>query len=550
MLDELDESLLKGLDSVVRANQLACAPFVRSGQADCLLHNKFPRLKDAIKHEQELNIEATVKNRDESDYEAQSLFSRTQSSDSFMMEPRKRIIRKAEKGIKGQAPSVSTENDLLQADIFPMDDDPTDTRAMSIKEQRQMPENTEANNTVQNCVLRPSSSCMNSGRTLAESMSVDAAERSSCRKVSEAPAPLTPAKLLNLESGQSPDSSLEGSPWGIISTRSSKGIKDILAEDSIRKPIRAPLDITPTKTKERRAHGSFGGKLSQKDRKKLQTEMYAQKQSPITPQSSSLITASPVTGADNAWQNATKLRQSSESKAAAPPDKHNTSLAKKTDRTASGTQLTMRQTVANSREASKVSDQSPKIIPQVSRAASTSFIPEDERTSPQSASPAMPPSSQTSKSLPKPQIQSIRHTPMPDRISAGSDVNYAISDILTQQQAEKEMIRDATAKRSLQEIQTEQEFQEWWDQESKKMMEQQDAMAGSSEQRHRKDKSGGHGQKGKPSGRGRRGNGRGAEERGVGRRSGSSRGHSGHTVHGKDNEARRNEDDTPKKESK
>jgi hypothetical protein len=40
-----------------------------------------------------------------------------------------------------------------------------------------------------------------------------------------------------------------------------------------------------------------------------------------------------------------------------------------------------------------------------------------------------------------------------------------MADILSQQQTEKDIIKEAVAKRSLQEIQEEQAFQEWWDQE-------------------------------------------------------------------------------------
>ena len=45
-----------------------------------------------------------------------------------------------------------------------------------------------------------------------------------------------------------------------------------------------------------------------------------------------------------------------------------------------------------------------------------------------------------------------------------------MTEILSVQQAEKDYVKDAAAKRSLQEIQQEQEFQEWWDQESKRVI--------------------------------------------------------------------------------
>ena len=44
-----------------------------------------------------------------------------------------------------------------------------------------------------------------------------------------------------------------------------------------------------------------------------------------------------------------------------------------------------------------------------------------------------------------------------------------MSDILEQQQTEKDIFREAVAKRNLQEIQEEQAFQEWWDAEIRKV---------------------------------------------------------------------------------
>jgi hypothetical protein len=49
-------------------------------------------------------------------------------------------------------------------------------------------------------------------------------------------------------------------------------------------------------------------------------------------------------------------------------------------------------------------------------------------------------------------------------------------EILSLQQAEKDYVKDAASKRSLQEIQQEQEFQQWWDQESKRVMLEEEQM--------------------------------------------------------------------------
>ena len=71
-----------------------------------------------------------------------------------------------------------------------------------------------------------------------------------------------------------------------------------------------------------------------------------------------------------------------------------------------------------------------------------------------------------------PQIQSIRHTPVSTKDST-VDARTSMAEILTQQQYEKTAVKEAVAKRSLQEIQQEQEFQEWWDSESKRVQEEE-----------------------------------------------------------------------------
>lgn len=75
---------------------------------------------------------------------------------------------------------------------------------------------------------------------------------------------------------------------------------------------------------------------------------------------------------------------------------------------------------------------------------------------------------------PEPQIQSIRHTPAPPVLMTPTSTGYhSMAEILVQQQGEKIAIKEAAAKKSLQDIQVEQEFQEWWDNESKRVQEQE-----------------------------------------------------------------------------
>jgi hypothetical protein len=74
-----------------------------------------------------------------------------------------------------------------------------------------------------------------------------------------------------------------------------------------------------------------------------------------------------------------------------------------------------------------------------------------------------------------------------------------MSEIVAQQLAEKDLIKEAAAKRDLQEIQAEQEFQEWWEKESARVQEEeQRAAAGPAKGSAKKGKSrGGRGRGGK-----------------------------------------------------
>jgi hypothetical protein len=61
--------------------------------------------------------------------------------------------------------------------------------------------------------------------------------------------------------------------------------------------------------------------------------------------------------------------------------------------------------------------------------------------------------------------QSIRHIPAPVEPS----LQLSIDDIVEQERLQKELLKEAVAKRDLGEIQAEQEFAEWWEKESRRV---------------------------------------------------------------------------------
>ena len=139
--------------------------------------------------------------------------------------------------------------------------------------------------------------------------------------------------------------------------------------------------------------------------------------------------------------------------------------------------MTMRQTVAGTPPANK-SD-----TPRQSRSVSAPTV-----------TPANP--------APR-QIQSIRHAPAPVSPNL-SATQSSMADILSQQQTEKIAVKEAVAKRSLQEIQQQQEFEEWFDSESRRVQEEEAQAAATVARRDGRSKRG-------------RGRGRGAHRSGIGR---------------------------------
>lgn len=133
--------------------------------------------------------------------------------------------------------------------------------------------------------------------------------------------------------------------------------------------------------------------------------------------------------------------------------------------------MTLRQTVAGTPP--------PRSTPMATPVQSQSRSVSGNTQQPSSFSKASPsgpqPTTQQtpSKASPQPTIQSIRHIPRPDPYSGSrspSSSSLSLATILQQQQTEKDVILEAaTAKPNLQDIQAEQVFQQWWDQESKRV---------------------------------------------------------------------------------
>lgn len=246
-------------------------------------------------------------------------------------------------------------------------------------------------------------------------------------------------------------------------------MKDIMAQTSAGKSSNISSGLT-SRNKGKDALNAISSpvKISQRERKRQQQQMQLRSSDSPT---SVIATPSPQPATSpkaptSPWHLASRgptirLRDVLEG------EKSESATSQPTARTPSP--MTLRQTVAGR-------------LPDAQRAASSPSNPRlGLEKAPSTAKTISPPTINRLSSAPNtgsssstavapshvaPTVQSIRHSPATKAVEPALQLSMA--DILAQQQTEKQLIKDAVAKRSLQEIQQEQAFQEWWDQESRR----------------------------------------------------------------------------------
>lgn len=222
------------------------------------------------------------------------------------------------------------------------------------------------------------------------------------------------------------------------------------------------------------------GKLTQRERKRQQQKAALQQPQdvsiphPVEPETEQMKSGSPWQVASSGTRMSLKEILSAESISPSPS-------RSKSDRTVSNPPLTLRQTVPGNmptikRTASEVAS-NPYPIP-AQRNTSTPTYFQEINTPPRPSPSRTIPSQHALTIGPSntPTSKSIRYNSNP-ALAAEPSLQLSMADILSQQQTEKDVFKEAVAKRSLQEIQEEQAFQEWWDQESRKVMEEEQQQA-------------------------------------------------------------------------
>jgi hypothetical protein len=443
----------------VHENQLAYLPFARSGRAEALLFDKYPELAERIERGKRAKIDAIVLSNKFSDDGNASTSFRAQSLEELSTSPlRTRTRRKASKesrtdpGSPAVTPALKSKNSVADL-IFEMSEG-EDEDVIGSNERIPPPRFTEQLTQKQ------------SNQTPIGSLDENWAE---VRRKSRSGFGTDESYPLQSPSSVAKEARIPGKPWG--TTAPLEGVKldlkDIMTQTSTDKTSNLTLGLSQEE-EEAKFLGSINAKMTQKERKRRQQAQALGHPEPERPQ--------PTPPTISPWSAVSRKPNIS------PVVTPSTQLP---SRTSSTPQMTMRQTVAKNGGTSKYKNeqdiQQPvrrgSIPHQPSRLASGSTPTRPTNGRPPSSSgpsdPYGPGMSVSTTPIPTP--HSVRHIPLPSHSPTSPSQHLSMMEILSIQQAEKISVIDAKAKRSLQEIQQEQEFQEWWELESRRVMEEEEA---------------------------------------------------------------------------
>ena len=417
-MEELDEDLLAELDDIVQQNQHAFHPFARSGRSEAELLERHPGLLDKIDSARQRRIDSmrlhSRFNADEEDRPTSTGKLKVGSWDGSASSPSTPVPESSPRITPRPSPAMAP-HDAGQDLLFEMEEDHSLIQLAGEDEARPslQPHGSTAEHLEQTHPLAQPSAPI-----ALRSFSADAGTK-----------PWT-----------QPEHALSKVNFKDIMLEANASASSLtLATPNLSVPIGSPTSYKAP------------ARVSQKERKKMQKEQLQSKLSedhgrlpanaPPTPQ------AAPTT---SPWNRIEPRRTSNV----------------QVDPSILGT----RRAPASSREqppsrksSGTVTSVKPREPIQISQAK-----PEEVKQTRSSSYPIL---SLSTEPL-TPTIQSIRHAPMPASSRPSVDSRTSMAEILSQQQTEKVAIKEAVAKKSLQEIQQEQEFQEWWDAESRRVQEE------------------------------------------------------------------------------
>jgi alpha-tubulin suppressor-like RCC1 family protein len=451
-LEELDEDLLQKLDMVCHENQLACYPVSRGRNSEDYVLEKYPELVSSVGIDKQRRIDAMTLQSRLSEVESYDFRPRGPAIDKINASPLARkskgsVSRDTESSVNSPLlkPKQST-NDLM----FQMDDEAVLSPGDSIKgkatirglgiDSRSYPDSPALGASI------PEGASPGDGGFFDERMSSPGDGL-----LAESPTEARAIAMHKKRAMASPPE-LGSAPWGSsVTLNGKKDLKDIMGETSQSRVSNLTLEME----NRRETSGNFNARLSQKERKKMQQQQMQEK---LAAQQKE--TAAPK----NPWQLPPPAAPTTPVKDPLPGQSGPSTPASEPSKGAQKPAMTLRQTVAGTPPAHSKPMATP--LKTQNRSVSGNAAPKPSPSYPPTSSPQTLP-----KASPQPVIQSIRHIPRQDpNMRSPSGGSLSLATILLQQQSEKDEIREAaTAKHNLQEIQAEQEFQQWWDQESRRV---------------------------------------------------------------------------------
>ncbi|MCJ1245362.1 hypothetical protein MMC30_002566 [Trapelia coarctata] len=503
LLNELDDDLMLELDEVVRQNQLACLPFAKSGRAEAVLHERHSELAALLDRGKRIKVDSMAIQSRLHEHESKLITSGKSKVAAAGDARRSSNIEPPRPG-SSRSDSAKFNSPLLKARastndlMFDMDEDagvesprmgPSDRAANRYIRTEQDRYDAQDPRTPVSSLPREEIWFDSRGKALSppamptESDSLKALGGAGSSSQDQSHKSQTPAS-----SARTIQSSNDRAPWKTVSFDPPKlDLRDIMAQT----PSPSPSLLTSGLSK--RAGNAevkvgAGSKLSQKERKKqLQQQQLTQGLAPSSPDLPPLGSTPNQEKPASPWRTASAGPRINLKDVLGDGKEPAPEPSSSKERTASNPPLTLRQTVPGNAALAKRAISSPRPAPQApqTRSASSPTITNPNR-SPiimnTNVSPSLRPSSHPnpnhSPSLrpsphpnlhtiapsPSPSSQpitSIRHTPLGPEPA----LPLSMADILAQQQTEKDILHEAVAPRSLQEIQEEQAFQEWWDKE-------------------------------------------------------------------------------------
>ncbi|OBT45947.1 hypothetical protein VE00_04261 [Pseudogymnoascus sp. WSF 3629] len=437
LLNDLDDDLLAELDEVVRENQLACLPFAKSGRAELLLHERHPSLVGELDEDRQRKLrdmDFRTSLRDE-EGRFSSLFKTRLGGFGFdgasspppsSMTPRRQNT--PQHTTTTTSPCIRPKDSIADL-MFDMEDD--ESSPLGPSSPSLQPLGSTSTPLGGSSTALPPPAFKNKGKR-----SIFVRDSSILNSPDEPATPPRGSPGTNPKTWVSP---------GLPSTK--LNMREIMSQASSNQTSSLSLGISAQREKDEAASRAAAPKLSQKERKKQQQQAALEQEQLSKKPSLSEKPSGP-------WQVA----------AAGPRINLSDIVGGDSGTSPSGA------------SSLKVPTPSPGRRP---RAASP-----DTRFSGQRGKADMSPQSYKSQSRGPATPQMMKSSPLATNRElfpalgsprAEPTLQLSMTDIIGQQKREQDLVKEAVAKRSLQEIQEEQAFQEWWDKESRRAQEEETA---------------------------------------------------------------------------